>query len=203
MGDLSAHFSTHEFVCRDGTYHAIDPALIAMLEEIRAHFRAPISITSGYRSPAWNAAVGGARRSYHVTGQAADFTVQGVRPADVYAWCDLRFPTAGVGLYRSWVHIDSRGRRARWGAPAKRAAATGFAAELAREGAVVSTKWAIARALAEVSVRWGWRALRDWRVSPEELLDLADVLLRYARDRRLEAGEDGNLGRRIDDGILE
>ena len=44
--------------------HVLDPA--------RAEFGAPITVSSGYRSPAVNAKVGGAKNSQHCTGEAAD-----------------------------------------------------------------------------------------------------------------------------------
>jgi hypothetical protein len=194
MGDLSEHFSSSEFVCKDGSQHTIDPRLIEMLEIVRAHFGKPVTIVSGYRSEAWNKQVGGASRSYHVKGMAADFKIDGVWPQSVYRFCNGRFPLSGLGLYRSWVHLDCRQVRARWGAPVRLASegssarAFGVGGLLAAGGVVTSTKWAIARALAEIAVRWGWKALRDWRVSPEELLDLADELLAYARARQREAG---------------
>jgi hypothetical protein len=44
-----------------------------VLEPIRTLIDAPIQITSGYRSDALNKAVGGARKSQHNVGEAADF----------------------------------------------------------------------------------------------------------------------------------
>lgn len=114
MGDLSPHFSSHEFRCKDGTEHPIDPKLIAMLEQIRAHFMAPITIVSGYRSPAHNAKVKGAKNSMHVQGKAADIRVAGVDPEVVYQHCNMAFKTGGVGRYKSFTHIDCRDTRARW-----------------------------------------------------------------------------------------
>ena len=114
MGDLSEHFSVHEFKCKDGSEHPIDPRLIAMLEQIRAHFKAPVTIVSGYRSPAHNAKVGGAKNSMHLKGMAADIRVAGVDPEVVYQHCNTAFKTGGVGRYRSFTHIDSRQTRARW-----------------------------------------------------------------------------------------
>ena len=77
MGDLTPHFSSHEFRCRDGSEHPIDCRLLSMLEAVRCHFDAPVTIVSGYRSPAYNRKVGGARDSYHVKGMAADIRVVG------------------------------------------------------------------------------------------------------------------------------
>jgi len=38
MGDLSPHFSRHEFACRDGCgYDTPEPELLAALEELRHH----------------------------------------------------------------------------------------------------------------------------------------------------------------------
>lgn len=117
MGDLTPHFSSQEFKCRDGTSHKIDCQLLSMLEAIRCHF-GPTTITSGYRSPDYNAAIGGAVSSYHLTGQAADILVAGSTPDEVAEWVNEKFPICGLGVYRrgwgGWLHIDCRGSRARW-----------------------------------------------------------------------------------------
>lgn len=68
---ISAHFALSEFTSRDG--RAVPVAAIPALTEwcriwgepARERF-GPIRVTSGYRSPAHNRAVGGAARSYHV-----------------------------------------------------------------------------------------------------------------------------------------
>ena len=43
------------------------------MEQVRALLGGPIRITSGYRSPALNAAIGGSKNSAHMSGFAADF----------------------------------------------------------------------------------------------------------------------------------
>ena len=43
-----------------------------VFEPIRTNFRQPIRISSGYRSQSLNAAIGGATRSQHSTGEALD-----------------------------------------------------------------------------------------------------------------------------------
>lgn len=79
---LTPHFSLEEMVA---TSHLIDntptPAIIARLtqtaqalETVRALLgNLPMSIDSGYRCPALNAAVGGVPDSAHLIGFAADF----------------------------------------------------------------------------------------------------------------------------------
>ena len=46
-----------------------------VLQPAREMYRKPIHITSGFRSPAVNKAVGGVRNSQHTLGEAADITV--------------------------------------------------------------------------------------------------------------------------------
>jgi uncharacterized protein YcbK (DUF882 family) len=118
MGDLTPHFSAHELRCKDGSERPIDCRLLSMLEAVRCHFDAPVIITSGYRSPSYNARVGGAPDSFHCKGMAADIQVVGLLPRQVYEWVERVFPVSGVGLYvregGGWVHIDCRSSRARW-----------------------------------------------------------------------------------------
>lgn len=75
MGDLSEHFSKSEFACKCGcnTPFTIAPDLIDALESIRDFVNLPLIITSGFRCPAHNAAVGGGPE--HPAGKAADIAV--------------------------------------------------------------------------------------------------------------------------------
>ena len=56
-----------------------DPAAIS------AALGAPVTVTSTYRTPAHNAAVGGVATSYHLKGEAADFVPQGMTTAQAAA----------------------------------------------------------------------------------------------------------------------
>lgn len=48
-----------------------------IFEPIRKHFNVPIHISSGYRSKALNAAIGGALTSQHCSGEAIDIDMDG------------------------------------------------------------------------------------------------------------------------------
>lgn len=76
---LAPNFNTREFRCRDGTDTIlVDEALTVVLQCIREHFGKAVTVTSGYRTAAHNAAVGGAKSSQHLLGRAADIRVEGV-----------------------------------------------------------------------------------------------------------------------------
>jgi len=44
----------------------------SVLQPLRVHLKRPVVITSGYRSPALNRAIGGSPTSHHMQGRAAD-----------------------------------------------------------------------------------------------------------------------------------
>ena len=73
---LAPDFKVRELRCKDGTDTVIvDEALTVVLQCIREHFGKPVVITSGYRTAAHNAVVGGAKSSQHLLGRAADIRV--------------------------------------------------------------------------------------------------------------------------------
>lgn len=86
---LSPHFDLAEFtVSQTAARRGIDntPPLEVIerlkrtaqwLEGVRILLGVPILISSGYRGPELNKAVGGARNSQHMTGEAVDFTAPG------------------------------------------------------------------------------------------------------------------------------
>ena len=120
---LSPSFTVRELRCRDGTDTImIDESLVVLLQCIREHFGKPITITSGYRTAAHNAKVGGSKSSQHLLGRAADIQVAGVSPDAVAAYAESLMPTwGGVGRYpvkagraKGWVHVDTRANKSRW-----------------------------------------------------------------------------------------
>lgn len=118
MGDMTKHFSRSEFACKCGCgSRLVWLELLQALEKIREWAGAPVSIVSGVRCKKHNAAVNGAIRSRHLTGEAADIRVAGKTPEEVVEFCIKNWPDKyGVGYYpvSGFVHIDIRTSRARW-----------------------------------------------------------------------------------------
>lgn len=112
---VSANFRVKEFACSDGSDPVfIDSELVSVLQKIRAHFGKSVTITSAYRTPSKNKAIGGEKYSQHLYGRAADIKVSGVSPKKVAAYADKILPNGGVGTYGSFTHVDVRGTKARW-----------------------------------------------------------------------------------------
>ena len=90
----------------------VDVKLIHLLFGMQAWLRAvgirqPLRVDSGYRTPETNADTEGAAvHSRHLAGRAADFAVAGI-PSAVLAKLALRFDAGGVGVYPTFVHVDT------------------------------------------------------------------------------------------------
>ncbi|MDR5868089.1 D-Ala-D-Ala carboxypeptidase family metallohydrolase [Halomonas koreensis] len=107
---ISPHFQRAEFACSCGCgFDTIDSETLAVLEDVRERFEAPVLVTSGCRCPAYNAQIGGAEHSQHKLGRAADIQVSGVAPAQVQDYLIERYPGRyGIGRYDTFTHVDTR-----------------------------------------------------------------------------------------------
>lgn len=111
---LSANFKVSEFRCNDGSDKIlIDSDLVAILQKIRDKFKKPISINSGYRTPSYNAKIGGATNSYHTKGSAADIKVANVLPQTIAEYCES-IGVKGIGCGANYIHVDTRKKRSYW-----------------------------------------------------------------------------------------
>lgn len=116
---ISKHFALGEFRPHDDSYTGVrvHPDLVSALDTIRVRAGSAIRVTSGYRPPAYNAAVGGVSNSFHVDGFAADIYCDTLATAKLHAICEAVIAdSGGVGYYPSqgFVHVDVRGYRSRW-----------------------------------------------------------------------------------------
>jgi|GEM_PF-891690 len=128
------NFAYHEFLVKGGSNKTLklntDPPerlwanilpLVPVLDRLRTDIGVPVVLTSVYRSPAYNAKIGGASRSQHMAFTAADLKVVGAGAGSTGDWANrIRqyrqsgMFEGGVGLYRTFVHVDVRGTRADW-----------------------------------------------------------------------------------------
>ncbi|WP_299452078.1 D-Ala-D-Ala carboxypeptidase family metallohydrolase [uncultured Microscilla sp.] len=120
----STNFKASEFDCNDGTavppeYYPNVQNLMKQLEILRSEMGAGITINSSYRTPSHNKAVGGKANSQHLYAKAADIVVKGYTPKQVHAKIEAltkagKMTQGGLGLYKTFVHYDIRGTKARW-----------------------------------------------------------------------------------------
>jgi hypothetical protein len=98
-------------------------------KNIAAHYGAPVSkvyitVNSWYRSPQYNAQIGGAKHSQHVEARATDIVVhvgsKRLHPRTVAQLAEgvLAFRNGGIGWYDeahgNFTHVDHREGEARW-----------------------------------------------------------------------------------------
>lgn len=108
------HFTINEFeksakACQLGIDNTIpslqkkniEKLVNLILDPLREALKAPIIISSGYRCPRLNKAVGGVIDSQHIDGLAADITLQNRDTYCYWAYCLLKSPNHP---YRK--HID-------------------------------------------------------------------------------------------------
>lgn len=118
--NLTQHFTLDEFVMsqtavRRGINNAPTDLIIPVLkrtaetlEVVRQLLGKPIVISSGYRCAELNAAVGGSKKSMHMTGQAVDFTCPSFgtpyRIVDALMQSHLVYDQL-IYEFGAWVHL--------------------------------------------------------------------------------------------------
>jgi uncharacterized protein YcbK (DUF882 family) len=123
--NISRNFDLSEFACNDGTDVPAEylPNVITLaknLQVLRDTLKKPVTINSGYRSPAYNAKIPKASsKSQHLVAKAADIRVPGLLAIEVYNVIlrlieQGKMHNGGLGLYDTFVHYDVRATPARW-----------------------------------------------------------------------------------------
>lgn len=125
---VSKYFSLEEFIksqtaIRKGIDNTPSPEHLQnirmlarnVLDPIRENYARPVYLSSGYRSPALNRAVGGSTKSQHCNGEAADTEVQGIGNPSLARWIIknlefdqiiLEFFNPAEGPNSGWVHVS-------------------------------------------------------------------------------------------------
>lgn len=121
---LTPNFSDWEFFCHDENHtpypkkYADNIQKLANILQVIRDVVGRIDINSGYRTKAYNRAIGGAELSQHLYGKAADFTSRYLTPAQLGKVIlrlikEGKIPDGGFKQYNTWVHYDI-GRARRW-----------------------------------------------------------------------------------------
>ena len=115
---FTANFLLREFHCqcreRGCHYSLVHPKLVDALQMLREMVATPLVITSGFRCRNYNRVVGGAARSYHTRGMAADTHSPGGVGLEELAEAAAEISAFGaIGQYpaRGMVHLDVRPRQ--------------------------------------------------------------------------------------------
>ena len=124
---INEYFKYSEFNCKCGKCERPEGVpskeLVDILTKIRKHYNQPVVINSGYRCEAHNKAVGGSANSQHFKGSAVDFIVKNTPTESVWEYVLEKWGDEPLGLaikrnksniYAGFVHIDTRGKKARW-----------------------------------------------------------------------------------------
>jgi uncharacterized protein YcbK (DUF882 family) len=114
--ERSKNFKSDEFKCKCGCgVDGVKQVVVDKLQEIRDKVGFPLKITSGYRCPKHNLAIGGAKGSKHMTGQAVDIWIKDLSPSQKFAlvghsFCEFQ----GVGIGETILHVDIRDVATLW-----------------------------------------------------------------------------------------
>lgn len=109
------NFSPHEIACKGDGKLGLDFHALDCLQALRVALGRPVYLTSAYRSPEHNAAVGGATYSQHLKGKAFDGKQHNQDPQE-FESVARQVGFTGFGFYpkSNFIHVDT-GPAREWG----------------------------------------------------------------------------------------
>lgn len=91
-------------------------AVLGGLARVVAVIHSAARCTEYNRKPVSEGGPGSTDDSQHPRAKAIDFHIAGVTPFELYSYLDAKYPgLLGLGLYTTFVHVDTRPTSARWG----------------------------------------------------------------------------------------
>ena len=110
MTQITQHFSIAEMACKCCGKCFMNPAFMEKLEHYRLDLDMGLTVTSGYRCEAHNAAVGGKSGSQHLDGHAVDLGWKFLDGFLRYKMLKTAFEHefTGIGISDNFLHLDDR-----------------------------------------------------------------------------------------------
>ena len=102
------YFETSEFDCQQTGENLMSPEFLLMLDALRHECGFSFAITSGYRSPKHSIEAAKAKPGTHAQGIAADIATTDAQQRFVIVSNAIKLGFQGIGVARSFIHVDSR-----------------------------------------------------------------------------------------------
>lgn len=103
------HFKFDEFDSPDapGSGYRMNVQFLEMLDKARDIAGIPFVITSGFRTLAYNAKIGGVEGSAHTHGRAADIAATADKDKARIIWACAKAGFQRIGIGKTFIHVDS------------------------------------------------------------------------------------------------
>lgn len=86
----------------------MEHGFMGLIQRLREKIGRPLYISSGFRCPPHNKAVGGSSQSYHLKGMAADIVISDACERYELVGAAIELGFTGIGIDKRFVHVDNR-----------------------------------------------------------------------------------------------